>query len=423
MAHGNLDWFWICLVSAMSKTTLLATPKITPAAERTPATLRVARWLQERIERQEFQAGEWLPTERELARQFSADRSTIRAAISHLAEQGLVVREAGRRPQVRSGPLTGEHGDHSSAGALARQPALQTIAAIIPQPLSYPALSLIQRGILRALRQQESPYRLIVFDNQGETWERSVALERLALEALEQDGVAGGIIWSIGGEKTLPQIRRLIQNGVPLTFLDRHPKEVMGDFVGVDNRTAAYEAVRSLLALGHRRIAHLTSTETALTIRERELGYRDALLSQGIEPLPSLIYRVEEHDDLYPDIAPAVDHFLALPEPPTALFAMKDLLAHSFIRELSARGLQVPGDISVVGFDDHDRHSLQTPILTTVHQPFENMGLRAAELLLQRLASRDSGPRPAQHVLLPAPLIVRSTSAALALPEVAKAAR
>jgi DNA-binding LacI/PurR family transcriptional regulator len=409
----------------MVETTSLI-PPTTPAAERTPAALRVARWLQERIERQEFRAGEWLPTERELAREFSADRSTIRAAISHLAEQGLVVRESGRRPQVRwetlTGKPSGEPGDHSTAGDPARRPALQMITAIIPQPRNYPALSLIQRGILRGLRQQESPYRLIVFDNQGETWERSVALERQALEALEQDGVAGGIIWSIGGEKTLPQIRHLAQRGVPLTFLDRHPEELMGDFVGVDNRTAAYEAVRALLQLGHRRIAHLTSTESVLTIRDRELGYRDALLSYGIEPVPSLIYRVKEHDDLYPDIAPAVDHLFTLPEPPTALFAMKDLLAHAFITELGARGLTVPGDISIIGFDDHDRHSLQTPILTTIHQPFENMGLRAVELLLQRLATKESGPRPSQHVLLPAPLILRSTSAALARPEMRKPA-
>jgi DNA-binding LacI/PurR family transcriptional regulator len=390
-------------------------PVDSPTRERTPAALRIARLLEERIERQEFRPGEWLPTERDLAREFRADRSTIRAAITHLAERSLIVRESGRRPFVR--PDSSESigaGERRIAATDSNEPrpALHAIAAIFPQTPNQSALNLIQRGILRALRQTESPHRLIVFDNQGETWERSVALERQALEAIEQDGVAGGIVWHIGGEKTLPLIRNLVRRGVPLVLLDRRPDDLAGDFVGIDNRQAACEAVQYLLKLGHRRIAHLTSNNSLLTVREREAGYKDALLSYGLTPSEDYICRVEDNDDLYPDIGEAMNSLLALPEPPTALFALKDLMAHAVIRDLRERGLHVPDDMSVIGFDDHDRHSLQPPILTTVHQPFEAMGQQAANLLLRRLSVGQMSGLPAQHVLLPTPLVLRSTCAA-----------
>jgi len=373
--------------------------------ERLPAALRIAQALQEKIERQEYQPGEWLPTERELAREFSADRTTVRAAVAYLAEQRLIMREPGRRPWIN----TSTEGVADSNRRNTGHSALQTIAAIIPQPINYPALSTIQRGVLRVLHQRKSPYRLIVFDNQGDTWSQSVALEQHALEAIEKEGIGGAILWPIGGEETLSAIEHLQRTGTPLIMLDRCPTEVPCDFIGVDNRTAARDAVTYLLDLGHRRIAHLTSTECILTVREREEGYREALLSRGVEPDEKLIYRLPERDDLYPDVGPAVDCLLSLSEPPTALFALKDLLAHAFIAELGSRGLRVPEDISVVGFDDHDRHSLQRPVLTTVYQPFDRMGQHAAELLLRRLASPGLTNGPYQHLVLPAPLVVRST--------------
>jgi len=380
----------------------MANPLMT---KRVPAALRIAHLLQEKIARQEYKTGEWLPTERELADEFDVDRSTIRAALAHLAEQHLIVRQPGRRPWVNMRQETAAMPEEQQR----RLTAPQTIAAVIPQPPHYPALSLIQRGILRVLRQRKPPYRLVVFDNQGEEWSQSLAQERHALEAIENEGIAAAILWSLGGKETLPEIRRLQAKGIPLVLLDRYPVDTPCDFVGVDNRTAARDAVSHLLHLGHRRIAHLTSTDRILTVREREEGYREALLSQGLEPSEALIYRLPDHDDLHPAVGSAADHFLSLEEPPTALFALKDVLAHAFIKEVQARGLRVPEDISVVGFDDHDRHSLQPPMLTTVHQPFERMGQRAAELLLQRLAAPPAVNMPYQHVLLPAPLVVRST--------------
>jgi DNA-binding LacI/PurR family transcriptional regulator len=376
--------------------------------DRLPAALRIAQVLQGKVERQEYQPGEWLPTERELAAEFSADRATIRAAIAHLAQERLIVRQSGRRPWVNT--QAGQTGNPTAQSP--DQTTLKMIAAVIPQPPNYPTLALIQRGILRVLQKDNPLYRLIVFDNQGDTWSQSVTLERHALEAIEREGIAGAVLWQIGRHETLDAIQRLQEKGMPLVLLDRCPEELPCDFVGVDNYAAACEAVQYLIQLGHRRIGHLTGDEAVSTGRAREEGYLEALRSQGLTPSAELVFRLsKDRDDLYPDLRPAVDHFLALSEPPTALFAMKDLLAHAFITEVKARGMRVPEDISVIGFDDHDRHALQPPVLTTVHQPFERMGQRAAEILLRRLAQPSGSSLPNTHLLLPTPLVIRSTCA------------
>lgn len=382
-----------------------------PTRVRFPISARIAQLLTEKIERGEFQPGEWLPTERELASEFGADRATIRAAIAYLAEQRLIVREPGRRPWINpdisnNSTLTVEA---DATNRSSQSTALQTIAAIIPQPPNYPALSLIQRGILRTLNQGGSQYRLIVFDNQGDIWARSVTLERQALEAIKTEGIAGAILWSIGGKETLPEIKQIQDRGIPLVLLDRRPDDFPCDFVGVDNFSAAYEAISYLCKIGHRRIAHITSAEAILTAREREQGYKEALLAHGIQPEEELIFRLQERDDLTVDIGPVLDHFSALPDPPSALFAFKDLLAHAFINEARTRGIKIPDDISVIGFDDHDRYGLQPPVLTTIHQPFESIGQHAARMLLRRLAQPKSTYLPYQHQLLPTPLVIRST--------------
>jgi DNA-binding LacI/PurR family transcriptional regulator len=105
----------------------------------------------------------------------------------------------------------------------------------------------------------------------------------------------------------------------------------------------------------------------------------------------------------------AADYFRNLPDPPTALFAVNDNVAHVFITEAEALGWSVPGDISVVGFDDIEQYSPRAPFLTTIRQPFEGIGTRAAELLLRNMEGAKENKRTFQHMLLPTKLVVRSS--------------
>ncbi len=369
---------------------------------RLPAAERLAVALRERIVQGEYAAGEWLPTERELAAEFRADRSTIRAALSSLAERGLIDREPGHRSCVSLG---------SGLPVMPPAPAtsLQTVAVLSPQTLNYPASPAIQRGILHVLRQAESPYHLVVLDNGRSTRAETYQRERQALEAIRQDGIQGVVLWHQGGLETIFEVRQLQEMGIPVVMVDRYMSTLPCDFVGIDNVEAAKEAVTYLLDLGHRRIGHLTMEGDMLTVYDREQGYREALLSRGIQPVAEWVARMSHRDSLQPPATVAVDHFLSLAEPPTAVFAMNDLLAHSFLAELQARGVRVPEQMSLMGFDDVDQDAPRPSPLTTVHQPFEQMGRKAMELLLKRLARSDETPAVFQHILLPTRVVVRGS--------------
>ncbi len=372
---------------------------------RLSAVNRLTAALTDRIERGEYASGEWLPTERDLAIEFRADRSTVRAAFAALAQKNLILRERGRRSRVSVHSAS----PPPSPGSDAPPNSLQMLAVLTPQTPMYHASSAIQRGALDALRQMEAPYHLLVLDNEAETRSETFRRERQALEVIHNEAIRGVILWHQGNAETLPDVRHLQETGVPIIMVDRHSEALSCDFVGIDNVEAAREAVSYLLSLGHRRIGHLTMDDPTLTVRDREQGYREAMQLQGGYPAEEWIFRMSDSTRLQPSVIAAVDHFLSLAEPPTAMFAMNDLLAHAFLAELHARGVRVPEQISVIGFDDVDEFAPRPSPLTTVHQPFERMGRRAMELLLARLAAPADAPLVFQHVLLPTHLVLRSS--------------
>jgi DNA-binding LacI/PurR family transcriptional regulator len=380
-----------------------------PSSGLYPASERVLHTLQERITQGYYRVGAWLPTERDLAEELAVSRPMVRVAISRLAEQGLLVRKPGCRPRV--GEIRGRAAMTDVVTIPPRQTAIRTIAAVFPQHPAYHAASLILHGINLEMRNQEADFRVLVFDTYDEGGTSAAKLEREALNQLTEEGVSGIILWHQGGSATLPELLRIQARGIPLVLVDRYPAGMTCDFVGVDNQASAVEAVRYLLALGHRRIAHLSIADSTSPVRQRAEGYREALRFAGVEPRPEWTYVVEAAWP--PVVGPAVEQFFSLAEPPTALFALEDSLAHYFIVEAEARGLKVPRDVSVIGFDDLERYSPRPALLTTLHQPFDQMGRRATRLILRRLSATEASIPPSTHVLLPTPLVVRSTCRSL----------
>lgn len=363
--------------------------------------------LAERIERGDYAPGEWLPSERALAREYGVDRSAVRTVLQQLEERGLVVREPGRRPWVR----TGGRGAQNLPSAASDERGVRTILVVVPQHPLYPASLALMHGINVTLRAKDVPYRLQVFDTHGENKDAEAVLESRALDAVIAEKIAGIILWHMGGDETVPRLRRLLDLGIPAVLVDRYPAQLSCDFVGVDNRAGIEDAIAYLRSLGHRKIAHLTSDERTTAVLERQAVYHDAMVSSSVGFRPEWMFLTPR--DRPTDLKPAVDHFFGLPDPPTAICAMNDSLAHYFIAEAEARGRKAPQDFSIVGFDDLERYSPRPALLTTMHQPFDKIGRRAAELLLERLAAGAEATAPSRHVLLPAPLVSRSTCRAL----------
>jgi LacI family transcriptional regulator len=192
---------------------------------------------------------------------------------------------------------------------------------------------------------------------------------------------------------------------VPVVAIDPHTGEPGTASVDSDSLDGALQATRHLIELGHRRIGHLRGRGDLESALLREEGYRRALTEAGIEVDPALIgdggYRADEATE-------AATAILSLADPPTAIFAANDLSAIRTLEIARARGLRVPDDLSVVGFDDIPGAAAAEPPLTTIRQPLQEMGETAVRMLLRELGD---GSATAEHVRLPTRLIVRGSTA------------
>ncbi|MCZ4150359.1 LacI family transcriptional regulator, partial [Escherichia coli] len=130
----------------------------------------------------------------------------------------------------------------------------------------------------------------------------------------------------------------------------------------VDNRAGAYTATKHLLDLGHRRIGHIRGRADLASAHLREQGYRQALEEAGVEFDQQL---ARDGDYQHDAAVQAANDLLDLPEPPTAIFAANDLSALAALEVVCERGLQVPGDLSIIGFDDIPEAAQATPPLST----------------------------------------------------------
>lgn len=180
--------------------------------------------------------------------------------------------------------------------------------------------------------------------------------------------------------------------------------------VRIDDFAAAYEITRHLLDLGHRRIGFIKGHPNQTASAERLRGYRAALEAAGVAPEAD---RIVQGYFTYRSGLDAAGQLLSLPEPPTAVFASNDDMAAATIAVAHARGLDVPGDVSVCGYDDTALATTVWPELTTVRQPIAEMAREAVTILAQMIRARRTGAAQAPvDLLLPHALIRRQSEAA-----------
>ncbi|HLH79763.1 MAG TPA: GntR family transcriptional regulator [Chthonomonas sp.] len=369
-----------------------------------PSAQHIADTLENRIRAGVYLAGQWLPAEREIAQEFGVSRIVVRAAIHELEKRRLLVRSAKCRPIVQTPVAT----TPSLSNAATRR--FNIGLWLWPTP-GDPAYAMIVRGIRKSL--DEAHFRLITETPVESDWPSIRRAERLFLQRMREDrDIAGIILWYLGGTENIAALQQVREAGIPMVFIDRRPPEGFdADYVGVDNIHAAENIVRHLLSRGHRVIAHISNLDTASTVEERHQGYRRALELAGIPYRPELVCRDpgSPEDNPSEGLLPLIRSLLQRPDPPTAFFAVNDLVAqrtHSALRKL---GVCVPDDVALAGFDGTERWSPHGCTLTTANQPFESMGTRAVEVLLRRMKVGSDGTW--QHVLLEAPIaIYQSTS-------------
>lgn len=234
----------------------------------------------------------------------------------------------------------------------------------------------ILAGALEAAYEQDM--RLVLCATLQEH-DREVSL----LETL-MDGATDGAIVLLP-EESSEELLELQSSGYPFVVADpRVPLAEGIPAVSAGHRAGAKAATDHLLSLGHRRIAHISGHRGWAATEERIEGYHAALAAAHVLPSAELL---AEGDFEAPSGYAAAGKLLDLPDRPTAIFASNDNMAVGVLRAARERGLSVPEDLSVVGFDDAELAQIVTPPLTTVRQPLAELG-RTAVSLLTRMIER-----------------------------------
>lgn len=242
-------------------------------------------------------------------------------------------------------------------------------------------------------------YYLMIASVEGETEDDELAYLRLMLERRVEGLIVARPQLPLSAEQLPPSVER-----VPLVSVGS--SELPGFMaVDVDNRGGGFEATSLLVRRGHRAIATITGPEWP-SARARLVGYRDALREAGIPYDETLVEAASDWG--LESGQEALSRLLTRGASFTAVFAHSDLLALGAIRELRSRGLAVPDDVSVVGYDDIPVASFVEPPLTTVRQPMREVGALAAKLLLDRIAG-DGGAPVGGRIHLPTTLVERGS--------------
>jgi LacI family transcriptional regulator len=200
-------------------------------------------------------------------------------------------------------------------------------------------------------------------------------------------------------------MRALVARGLPLVVVDRELLNVAHDCVMTDHEAGGYVATEHLAQLGHTHIACIAGPSELGSSTGRVAGHRAALRAAGLNVDASLIVRGDFRDH---SGYSAAQKLLKRANPPTAIFACNDLMAIGAMAAARDAGLNIPEDLSVVGFDDIHLAGYLNPPLTTIAQPMAELGRVAAELLLERMKDNSLPPR---RIMLRNRLVIRRTTA------------
>ena len=278
------------------------------------------------------------------------------------------------------------------------------IGLIVPD-LEHPFFSEIAKGIARRIRTRD--YGLIIASSEDDP-----ALEHSELERMLARQVDAVILASVQTSGESLVFERLRESQVPFVLIDREFPALNANYVGVDDRALGREATEHLIQRGCKLVAHLRGPEVS-TAAGRLKGYEDALHKHGMKPNPDYVVRVKGGEARSEEQGfVAMNRLLSLERRPDGVFCYNDEVAIGALRAILREGLQIPGEIAVIGVDNIRYADLLRIPLSSVDQHSYRIGERAAGLALKLIEAEE--PPPARRVILPAELVPRDSTAPLA---------
>jgi len=310
---------------------------------------------------------------------------TVRKASELLITERLLERRPGKGLYVsQSVPLSG-HSVQVVAGNLLWETSLQ-----------------MSRGVQSAAK--EDGIQIQLYDAHGD-----IDLDLELIHQLPTSNVKGAVIISLHSPRFNQAICRLNMAGFPFVLLDHRMRDFEVSSVTADNHDGGYQVGSYLAKLGHRRVAFIGDL-IAATVQDRLSGLRDGLADAGVPfrrtMTVDLVVDADRFGDWSERVNAGVNRLMTEADRPTAIFCSCDGVAKQVYKALAAAGYNVPRDVSVIGYDDDPIAEYLTPALTSVRQPFMDMGRAAMELLKRKIADPTG---PAEFRVLPVELVQRSS--------------
>ncbi|WP_068784598.1 GntR family transcriptional regulator [Paenibacillus phocaensis] len=322
----------------------------------------VKKTLLQQIQAGELQAGDKLPNDEDLMNRFQVSGITIRKALTELAAEGVITRIK------RKGSFVN--------GAQAANPSSRLIAFIVSAEDNFDVSYMkIIKGAQQAAA--EFNYSLIV-----EWSNENLAVEQASILKMLDRKVDGFLIYPFDPVQSQDNYRLIEQHNIPYLLVDRYNVDHPSYFAGCDNYDGAILATRELIRLKHTQIKFASYHFFLHSEQERFAGFCSAMRQAGLSVTDDdLLTRID-----YDTLADRIEK-----REVTALFCSNDKLAMEIIRQLTGRGLKIPQDVSVMGFDDWDHSGNLSIGLSTVRQNFEEIGRNAAHLLNQVIQGKTHG--------------------------------
>jgi LacI family transcriptional regulator len=284
---------------------------------------------------------------------------------------------------------------HGPARRLARK--VKSVIGFMMTDIANPFYSYIAEGVLDFAR--SCNYQVLISATNEDP-----ELERACLDLFMEERVAGIVAVPTG--HNYEKWREVINLGIEVVLVGRELHIADIDGVLVDNIKGGFDATSYLLHLGHRRIGILCGPSSATSFRDRLEGYTRAYHELNI-PIDADLIKItslKEEDGIE-----AVKELLSLRDPPTAIFALNNVLGEAVLFVLREKGLTIPQDISLVMFDDPPWASLVFPGITVISQSPYDLGYIGVELLHKRLNQGNQATRRQTKVVLPHELVIRES--------------
>lgn len=331
-----------------------------------------------------LQADAPLLSEFALAKKYGISRGSVRTGLRLLREKGIIYVLPGK------GAFVGREAEFQSVARKNR------IALVIPG--LDDSDHQIYEGIAAVL--DEAGFVLSIFNSR-----RSVAQENTNLRLLLEREEEGAIIFPNWGQANAAMIYELQRAAYPFVLIDRYFRDLATDYVVTDNKTGGFLAAEHLIQLGHRRIGVILGLPCTAN-DDRQAGFVAALAKFGLALDPELVVGMEETPEREPMSGGYRAALELLKKKPAAIFATNDFIAREALKAVAAQKLSVPDDISLIGFDNQRFAGELAPPLTTIAQPFKDIGRQAATILIAKI--RGAQDKVVQETLPPR-LIIRKS--------------